>query len=206
MTTVQTKPPTESAGLAALPLRRFTVAEYYAMGDAGILKRKERIELLDGMILQMAPIGNRHLATVDRYTKNFVVVVGDRAIVRVQGSIVLGERSMPEPDLAILRPRSDFYETEAAGPDDVLLLIEVSDSSVDYDRNEKLPRYARAGIPEVWLTVLPERSIEAYTEPMNGVYTHTRIYTPGDVIAPGGFPDIVLPVSNILPGQAEDKP
>ena len=125
---------------------------------------------------------------------------GDRAIVRVQGAIDLHERSRPEPDLALLRERADFYESESAGPDDVLLLIEVSDSSVNYDRYDKLPRYARAGIPEVWITVLPERIIEAHTEPAGGRYTHMRTFRPGDTISPGCFPDIALSVDEILPG------
>ena len=198
--TTQTKAPPHSSSALELPLRRFTVAEYHAMAKAGILKKGDRVELIDGVVVAMAPIGNRHLAVVDRYTKVFVRAVGDRAIVRVQGSIVLGEHSMPEPDLVILRERSDFYESDAAGPDDVLLLIEVADSSVDYDRGEKLPRYARAGIPEVWITVLPERIVEAHTEPADGRYTVRRTYAPGDTITPGCFPDITLPVSEILPG------
>ena len=199
MVTPQTKPPPHPADASQLPLRRFAVDEYFAMAEAGILKREERVELIDGVIVEMAPIGNNHLGTTDLYTMSLVRGVGDRAIVRVQGSILLAERSMPEPDLVLLRARQDFYRYRAAVPDDVLLLIEVADSSVDYDRNEKLPRYAQAGIPEVWITVLPESIIEAHTEPVDGRYTHTRIFVSGDTISPACFPDIVLPVSEILP-------
>ena len=187
--------------MSQLPLRRFTVDEYFAMAEAGILKQEERVELIDGVIVEMAPIGNNHLGTTDLYTMLLVRGVGDRAIVRVQGSVLLAERSMPEPDLVLLRARQDFYRYRAAGPEDVLLLIEVSDSSVDYDRNVKLPRYAEAGIPEVWLTILPERVIEAHTGPPGGRYTQTRIFVPGDTISPGCFPDIALSVDDILPGQ-----
>ena len=199
MATTQTKPPPHPADVSQLPLRRFTVDEYFAMAEAGILKREERVELIDGVIVEMAPIGNNHLGTTDLYNMLLVRGVGDRAIVRVQGSILLAESSMPEPDLVLLRARQDFYRYRAAAPDDVLLLIEVADSSVDYDRHQKLPRYAQAGIPEVWITVLPERIIEAHAEPVAGRYTRNRIYTPGDTISPGCFPDIALPVSEILP-------
>ena len=192
--TVETQP-----SIVAEPYR-FTVAQYLAMGEAGILKKEDRVELIDGVIVAMAAAGNRHLATVDRLNRMMGRAAGDRAIVRVQGAIDLHERSRPEPDLALLRERADFYESESAGPDDVLLLIEVSDSSVNYDRYDKLPRYARAGIPEVWITVLPERVIEAHTEPAGGRYTQMRTFRSGDTISPACFPDIALLVSEILPG------
>lgn len=181
---------------------RFTVAQYLAMGEAGILSKEDRVELLDGVIVSMAAMGNRHLAAVALFNKTLSQSVGDRAIVWVQGSIQLDDNSRPEPDIALLRERSDYYASEAAGPEDVLLLIEVSDSSVDHDRYDKLPRYARAGIPEVWLAVLPERIIEAHTEPMDGQYTQTRAYHPGDSIAPDCFPDVALNVSEILPARS----
>ena len=178
---------------------RLTATQYLAMGETGILAKEDRVELLDGVLVNMAAIGNRHLAAVARFNKMLTQSVGDRAIVWVQGSIQLDDNSRPEPDLALLRERADFYESEAAGPGDVLLLIEVSDSSADYDRYDKLPRYARAGIPEVWLAVLPERIIAAHTEPVGNRYTHRRVYSPGDTITPGCFPDIALPVDGILP-------
>ncbi len=177
----------------------FTVTQYLAMGETGILAKEDRVELLDGVLINMAAIGNRHLAVVARFNKMLTQSVGDRAIVWVQGSIQLDDNSRPEPDLALLRERADFYESEAAGPEDVLLLIEVSDSSADYDRYDKLPRYARAGIPEVWLAILPERIIAAHTEPVGDRYTHRRVYSPGDTITPGCFSDIALDVDGILP-------
>ena len=181
---------------------RFTVEQYLAMGKAGILGKEERVELLEGVIVAMAAMGNRHLAAVARFNKAFTQSVSGRAIVWVQGAIQLDDNSRPEPDVALLRERSDFYESQAAGPEDVLLLVEVSDSSADHDRYDKLPRYARAGIPEVWLTILPERVIEAHTEPVGGRYTQLRTYRPGDTISPGSFPDITLNVSEILPSQS----
>ncbi len=197
--TTQTKPPPPSSSAPHLPARRFTVAEYYAMAEAGILTEDDRVELIDGVIVAMAPMGRNHRSTTNRYTRLFGESVRRRAIVQIQSSIVLDDRTMPEPDLALLREQADFYQSNDAGPEDVLLLIEVSDSSVDYDRNEKLPRYARAGIPEVWLTILPERVIEVHTEPAGGRYTRLRTFRPGDTVSPACFPDIALPVSEILP-------
>ena len=197
--TTQTKPPPQSSSALDLPVRRFTVAEYYAMAEAGILTEDDRVELIDGVIVEMSPVGSRHVGCVNLYTRWLSQLVGDRAILQVQGSIHLDDDTEPQPDLALLRDRPDFYSSSHAEPSDALLLIEVADSSVGYDRHEKLPRYARAGVPEVWITVLPERIIEAYTEPVAGRYTRNRIYVPGDTISPSALPDIELVVSDILP-------
>ena len=184
--------------------RRLTVDEYYAMADAGILTRDDRVELLDGVIVEMAPIGNRHAATVDRFNRRMVQSVGNRAIVRVQGPLRLSQHSVPQPDVMLLRERADFYETGMPGPGDVLLLIEVADSSVGYDRYEKLPAYARAGIPEVWIAVARERrrAVEVYTQPEKGRYT--EISRPGldDTLTPAAFPDLELPVGPLLSAYA----
>ena len=204
--TTQTKPPPPSSSALNLSMRRFTPAEFMALVEVGILTSSDRVELLDGVIIEMAPIGDPHAGTVDIYTEMLPSGVDQGTLLRVQGPLALDEHSRLYPDLMLLRRQADYYRSRPPTPDDVLLLIEVSDSSVSYDRNEKLPRYAQAGIPEVWITVLPERIIEAHTEPMNGQYTHRHIYVPGDAITPGCFPDIALPVSDILPGQAEDKP
>src|SRR5690348_15840732 len=112
---------------------RFTVDEYERMAETGILQRHQRVELIDGEIVDMTPIGRRHMAGVDRLNREFVLALGDRAIVRVQGSLRLHDYSESEPDLVILRPRDDFYAGEDAGPEDVLLLIEVADASEHYD-------------------------------------------------------------------------
>lgn len=183
-----------------LDVRRFTPAEFLALVEVGILASSDRVELLDGVIIEMAPIGDPHAGTVDVYTEMLPSGVDQGTLLRVQGPLALDERSRLYPDLMLLRRRADYYRSTPPTPEDVLLLIEVADSSVDYDRNEKLPRYAQAGIPEVWITVLPEGIIEAHTEPSGGRYTHTRIFAPGDTLTVGCFPDIALPVSEILPG------
>ena len=194
--TTQTKPP--AAGVVQLPLRRFTVDEYYAMGEAGILTEDDRVELIDGVIVEMAPVGSRHVGVVNGFNRAFTEAVGRRAVVQVQSPIRLDDGTEPQPDLALLLERADLYASGHAGPQDVLLLIEVSDSSVDYDRNEKLPRYARAGIPEVWLTLLPEDVVESHTEPTENGYRVTRRFRAGDVLRPGCFDDVEIPVDAIL--------
>ena len=198
--TTPTKPPPQSSSASNLPVRRFTPAEFLALVEVGILTSNDRVELLDGVIIEMAPIGDPHAGTVDIYTEMLPSGVDRGTLLRVQGPLALDEHSRLYPDLMLLRRRADFYRTETPRPEDVLLLIEVADSSVDYDRHEKLPRYARAGIPEVWITVLPERIIEAHSEPSGGRYTHTHIFVSGGTITPGCFPDIALPVSEIIPG------
>lgn len=195
----QTKLPPQPVSVVRLPLRRFTADEYHAMAEAGILKKEDRVELIDGMIVTMPPMAGPHIGCINRFTQTLTTVVGERAIVQVQCPIRLDDRTEPEPDLALLRERADFYASGPAGPEDVLLLIEVADSSVDYDRYEKLPRYARAGIPEVWIAALPERIIAAYTELVDGRYTVRRTFSPGDTIAPGCFSDIALAVDGVLP-------
>ena len=201
--TTQTKPPPHSADVFQLPLRRFTVDEYFAMAEAGILKKEERVDLLEGVIVDSAPILNsRFYSTVTKLNTFLILALGRRAISSVRATVALDEYNAPESDLSLLREREDFYASKTPGPADALLVIEVSDSAVDahYDRNEKLPRYARAGIPEVWLTILPDRVIEAHTEPADGRYAVRRIFAPGDTISPGCFPDIALSVEDILPG------
>lgn len=185
--------------------RRFSVDEYYAMAEAGILARNERVELIDGEIITMSPIGNPHGAGVDRATDLIVPLVTSRAIVRVRAHVRLADDCQPEPDLMLLARRDDFYSAEAPGPSDVLLLIEVADSSLSYDRNRKLPLYARHGIPEVWIENIPDGAIEEYSNPVNGEYTETRTYRPGDTISPQAFPDLDLPVSQLIGVPAEAR-
>ena len=181
-------------------LHRFTIDEFYAMAERGILHPEARVELLDGVIIEMSPIGNRRAATVDKFTMTLTPGVGRRAIVRVRGPVRVNENSLLRPDVLLLRERADFYISEAPGPGDVILLIEVADSSVGYDRYSKLPAYARAGIPEVWLAVVREgrRFVEVYTEPSAGGYGAMRTLEGDDMLTPPGFPDIALRVGEML--------
>lgn len=178
--------------------RRFTVEEYYQMGKAGILSKDERVELLEGEIVEMAPIGSRHAACVDRLNHLFSQQVGGRALVRVQNPIRLGPRSEPQPDLTLLRPRPDYYAQAHPGPQDVYLVIEVGETSADFDREVKGPLYARAGIPEVWLIDLSEERVEVYREPIPQGYRVIQQVRRGEHLTLAMFPDLNLAVDAIL--------
>ena len=195
MTTAVTSAP--PAALAPTR-RRFTVAEYYAMADAGILSENDRVELLDGAVIVMPPIGDWHAASVKFFTNTMLPPLQGRAMIAVQDPVRLDENSEPQPDVMLLLWRDDFYGGGHPEPADVLLLIEVSDATVDYDRNEKLPLYARAGIPEAWIVNRPARRIEAHTDPSGNEYATVRYFGPGETIAPQAFPDIVLEASRII--------
>lgn len=177
---------------------RFSIDDYHRMAEAGILGEDDRVELIDGEVIAMSPIGQRHLSCVDRLNALLVGGLGPRAIVRVQGSVRLGPRSEPEPDLILLRPRADYYAAEPATGADVLTLIEVMDSSARYDRGTKLGLYAGAGIPEVWLVDLNQERVELYRRPFQGVHTEILIRPRGQTVSPEAFPDLLLPVDAIL--------
>ena len=192
---------TTAAPIAIAPTRRrFTVVEYYALAEIGILAENDRVELLDGDLIVMPPIGESHASGVDRINYSMLPPLQGRAIVRVQNPTRLNDNSEPQPDIMLLRWRDDFYRGRHPGPADVLLLIEVADTSIDYDRGAKLSAYARAAIPEVWIANLRDRRIEAYTEPAGGEYSNVRHAGPGESIAPQAFPDVVLQVDSVIAG------
>ncbi|WP_447974968.1 Uma2 family endonuclease [Nitrospira sp. Kam-Ns4a] len=178
--------------------RLFTVAEYHKMTEAGILGEDDRVELLEGEIVAMAPIGSRHAGVVNRLNRLFSQVVGDRAVVSVQNPIRLGEHSEPQPDLTLLRPRPDFYAQSYPSPEDVLLVVEVAETSADSDREVKLPLYARSGVPEVWLVDLAADTIEVSCCPAPQGYQECRIVRRSHRLAPQAFPDLVLSVEAVL--------
>ena len=180
--------------------RAFSVDEYHAMVDAGILTKYDRVELLDGEIIAMVPIGSGHASCVMRLLRMLNEVVGERAIVSVQGPVWLDEASEPEPDLMLLKWRDDFYAAAHPTPADVLLLIEVSDATVAFDKNVKLPLYARAVIPEVWIVNLPDRAIEVYSTPVGPEYTESRSIGMDGALSPACFEDVSLQVGAVIPG------
>ena len=188
---------------AAPTRRRFTVSEYYAMGEAGILAPDERVELLDGDVILMAAVLDWHAFVVDWLNENLMLPLQGRAQVRIQNPTRLSDYSEPEPDVMLLRRRDDFYRSGHPAPADVLLLIEVSDSSLTFDRNRKLPRYAAAGIPETWIVNRPDRRIESYSDPIGDEYATVQHYGAGESIAPRAFPDVVLQVDRIIPPEAD---
>ena len=183
---------------AQVARRLFTTDEFHRMGEAGILAEEDRLELIEGEIVRMSPIGSRHAACVDRLNALFTARLGKRAIVRVQSPIVVNRRSEPQPDLTILKPRADFYATKHPGPGDVLLLVEVVDTSAGYDRTTKLPLYARAGIREVWIVDVVRGVVEVYRPPaLQSFRGHTQLKT-GQRIVPIAFPRTAIRVSDVL--------
>ena len=146
--------------------RIFTVDEYHRMGEAGVFSEDDHVDLIEGEILKKSPIGGRHAASFNRLTKEFNNLLGVRAIVSVQNPIMLNDVSEPEPDLAILRPRDDFYGAAHPTASDVLLVIEGGDTSA-YDLKVKLPAYARSGIPQVWIADLTTETVEVHSELLN---------------------------------------
>ena len=179
--------------------RAFSADEYHAMVEAGILTKYDRVELLDGEIIAMVPIGSRHASSVMRVSELLSEGVGKRAIVSVQGPVRLDEASEPEPDLMLLKRRDDFYAAAHPTPADVLLLIEVSDATVAFDKNVKLPLYARSAIPEVWIVNLPDRMIEVYSAPSGLEYTESRSIGMDGTLSPACFEDVSLQVGAVIP-------
>ncbi len=178
--------------------RRFTVAESLAMLEAGVLHEDDRIELIDGVLIYMAPIGEFHVGGTIWLTQLLIQALAGRALVQPQCPIYLNDRSAPEPDLAVVRWRP-ITESSLSFPSDVYLVIEIADSSLRYDSGPKLARYAAAGIPEVWIANLRAREVIAHTNPSGTEYTTARAYRSGDNISPGAFPDVSLAVDDFMP-------
>ena len=185
--------------MAVQPVRhRFTVSEYYRMADAGIFGEDDRVELLDGEIVEMAAIGSRHAGCVNRLNSFFVQRLGRRAVVAVQNPVRLGDLSEPQPDLALVRPRPDDYGGGHPHPGDVLLLMEVADTTAAWERQHKLPLYASGGVGEVWLVDLAAPAVEVYRRPEGGVYGEVQVVGGGEVLSPLAFPDVALAVADLL--------
>jgi Uma2 family endonuclease len=178
--------------------RPFTVAEYHTMLDAGILTEDDRVELIEGEIVQMTPIGSPHAGQVNRLTRTLVRALGERGVVTVQNPVTLNDLSEPQPDLTVLRPRGDDYAGAHPAPDDVLLLIEVADTSLAYDRQVKLPLYARCGIPEVWILAVQNAVLEVHRSPAGAVYVEIQQLRAGDTVTPLAFPEVTFEVAALL--------
>jgi len=179
--------------------RLFTVDDYHRMVDAGILSENDRVELIHGEVLAMSPIGPPHNGTVMRATNALVPIVGNRAIVGVQGSVQLGKYDEPQPDIVLLRPRSDFYTTQHARPPDILLIIEIADSSIDYDRNIKADLYAETGVFEYWVADIKNNCLWTYSGIHERTYQVIRQFHRGDFITPQLLPDCRVQVDVLLP-------
>ncbi len=177
---------------------RLTTEDYHRMGEVGIFGDNKRIELIDGELIDMAPIGSDHGATVDGLTELFVLACQRRAIVRVQCSVRLGRFSEPQPDLSMLRLRADRYHSGHPEAGDVLLLVEVSDSSLRFDRTVKLPLYARAGIAEYWIVDLTRRVVDVHRDPVGDGYATLQTYQAGDRVVLALAPEIEVTLERVF--------
>jgi Uma2 family endonuclease len=178
--------------------RPFSVDEYDRMVEVGILCKEDRVELIEGEILEMSPIGDRHAACVDRAAVLLLPPLVGESIVRIQGPIRLGDYSKPQPDLILLRYDRGFFAAKGPVTKDALLVIEVSDSSIRYDRGPKLHVYARHGVNEVWIEDLTTDTLLVFRDPMGNTYRTQLTVRPGESISPQAFRQLVLPVSNLL--------
>lgn len=176
----------------------FTTDQYEKMIEAGVLTEDDRVELLRGEIVNMAPIGLRHSRCVAYLDETLGDKLGKSALVWPQNPVRLANNSMPEPDLTLLRRRGDFYGTARPTAEDILLLIEVADSTLSEDRLLKVPLYAEAGIPEVWIVNLIEDVVETYTNPVKGAYTRVRTLGRDEMISPQAFPNAEISVNDIV--------
>lgn len=177
---------------------RLTVGDYYRMAEVGIFRPEQRVELVEGAIIDVPPPGSRHAGTLKQLGRRFQRTVGDAAIVQVQDPIALGRYSEPQPDLALVRPRPDFYKTAHPQAEDVLLVIEVADTSLPYDRDVKVPLYARFAIPEVWLLDLEGRRLTRHSEPREGEYARVDEPALDVAIGVGLLPGVEIELRSVF--------
>ncbi len=175
-----------------------TVDDYHRLVEVRILGAHDRVELLDGQIVEMSPIGPRHASRVNHLARLLYRTLGDAVILGVQNPVALGGRSEPQPDIAVLKPRADAYSTAHPGPEDVLLVIEVADTSLESDRDVKLGLYAAAGIPEAWLLDLENDVIEVHRQPGPDGYREVRTLGRGDTLAALCVPTGVISIDEVL--------
>lgn len=193
MTTV-----TELEKIAAVVPKRFRVEDFRRMTEVGILPEESGWEIIDGYLIDKMSIGSKHASTVKRLNKIFTNLVGNQTIISVQDPIHIDDYNEPEPDIAVLVQRSNFYSEGHPTSEDVLLLIEVSDSTIEYDRDIKKTLYAEAGIAEFWLINLKENTVERYSSPKNGNYRLAEILESGETIKVGTIKNLELKIDEIL--------
>ncbi len=178
---------------------KFSVDEYHRMAEAGIFHEDDHVELIEGEIVRMAPIGNRRIGAVNSLNRAFsALLASGRAVVSVQNPVIVGDATEPQPDVVLLRFVEDNYRSRKPEARDVLLLIEVADTSLDFDHLTKVPLYARAGIAEVWLVDLTENRVEVYRTPAQGAFGEHRSFARGDILSPLAFPDLRIRVEDII--------
>ena len=184
--------------LNILPQRRWTVDEYHRMIAAGILTANDRVELLDGYIIEMVPQEPPHASTTSSFGNDFVVLFAGKAWVRQQLPITIAPDSEPEPDIAVVKIDPRRYRDRHPIPEEVYLLVEVADSTLSYDRTRKTKIYAQAGIPEYWVIHVKQRQVLVFRDPQGDRYQVEQVFGVGDAIAPVAFPAVVVELSNLL--------
>ena len=189
------------SALTEFPLRHaITAAEYLRMGEAGVFAPDARLELMDGEIIEMAPIGSRHAAVVNTLNALLVQRVANRGIVSVQNSLILSDRTVPQPDLALLKPSPDRYFSALPSTRDVLLLVEVADSTLRFDTEKKAPLYARAGIVETWIIDVVAQRLRLYRDPGIEGYRFTNDLSGNQRAIAEALPDAAVTVAELFPG------
>lgn len=184
--------------MTAQTKHRFTVEEYYRMAETGVLRPDARVELLNGEIIDMSPIGPFHGGVTNYLNEIFTAASKGRWLTSVQNPTRLDDHSEPQPDVMLLKPVPDFYRRRHPQPADVFLLVEVSDSSLTTDREDKIPAYGRAGIAEVWIVDLNELTVEVHREPHFTGYGSKSILRAGDQATPQAFPAAAVDVAELL--------
>lgn len=180
----------------AMPYHRWSVEEYHRMATSGLLDETDRVELIEGELIDMAPIGSKHAFRVDRIARALQLAAGTSFLVRVQNPVLLGEHSEPQPDIAMVKDKN--YAEGHPGPEDVLLIVEVSDATLAYDRDVKLSLYARHGISEVWLLDVNAGDLTVYREPAEGQYRLIRRPTRSEVVSPVLVPAVAIYLAEVL--------
>lgn len=183
---------------AEVTRKLFTTDEYYKMAEAGILTPDDRVELIEGEIIRMSPIGTRHAGCVNRATDLFTLKFRGRAIVTVQNPAHLNQYNEPQPDILLLKPREDYYSSKHPSAEDTLLLLEVADTSLGFDLKVKIPLYAAMGVSEVWVADLRKDVIRVFRNPEAGQYRTVLTFSAEDTLSVLAFPDIVLRTSELI--------
>ena len=184
--------------MSAQTKHRFSVKEYYRMAETGVLRPDARVELLNGEINDMSPIGPFHGGVTNYLLEVFAAASRGRWRTTVQNPVRLDDHSEPQPDIMLLKPAPDYYRRRHPQPEDVFLLVEISDTSLTTDREDKLPAYGRAGIAEVWIVNLADLTVEIYRQPHFTGYAARTVLSAGDHAAPLAFPDVAVAVGELL--------
>ena len=185
--------------MVALPIKyQINVQDYYRIGRSQLFYETARVELIEGEIVRMVPIGSGHAGHVDYLNRFFGRIPEEKVIVRIQGPIRLDDYSEPVPDLILLKPRPDFYKKSHPKPEDVFLIVEVSETTIYFDRNVKRRLYARHNIPEFWIVDLKQKAVEIYRKPGPGGYQESFIPTSEETFSPLSFPELTLTMNDIF--------